>query len=409
MNMYTAIELGTNSIKVLVANKANKNNDKFDVIAIEEVKTIGMKKGSIINSKIVSQDLSECIKKIEKKLSTSIKKAILAIAPKDIIFNITDSEIDIDEEVSGDDISNLIKQSMEKSDKFDYELITSSPIGFKLDNNKVVDDPKGYNCSKLSSKIVNTYISRKELYNILDVFKICDISVIDIVFKPIADYFEIHNKSIDNELGVIINMGEDSTCISLHNKSIMIKCSTLDIGSVHIDHDISYIYKTNLKESRKLKENFALASTRYADKYDEIEAVNEEKKKIKINQYDITEVVEERLKEILKICKKEIKNLTNREISYIIILGGLSDTTGFQYLVDDILGKKAIVYNSTTIGMRHNKYTTVMGTVKYFDDKLVLRGKEYNMFDTYDIEKIINKDELENDAVIDEMFGQFNN
>ena len=128
MNMYTAIELGTNSIKVMVANKANKNNDKFDVIAIEEVKTIGMKKGSIINSKIVSQDLSECIKKIEKKLSTSIKKAILAIAPKDIIFNITDSEIDIDEEVSGDDIekykTKVIKIAKENKKNYRYLMST---------------------------------------------------------------------------------------------------------------------------------------------------------------------------------------------------------------------------------------------------------------------------------------------
>ena len=130
MNMYTAIELGTNSIKVMVANKANKNNDKFDVIAIEEVKTIGMKKGSIINSKIVSQDLSECIKKIEKKLSTSIKKAILAIAPKDIIFNITDSEIDIDEEVSGDDIEKYKTKVIKiaKENKINYRYLMSTLV-----------------------------------------------------------------------------------------------------------------------------------------------------------------------------------------------------------------------------------------------------------------------------------------
>ena len=82
--------------------------------------------------------------------------------------------------------------------------------------------------------------------------------------------------------------------------------------------------------------------------------------------------------------------------------------TGFQYIAENILGEKATVWNSTTIGIRHNKYTSALGIIKYFDDKLTLRDRNIEMFNTEDINKLIsiNKKEKDN-AIINKMFGQF--
>ena len=67
--------------------------------------------------------------------------------------------------------------------------------------------------------------------------------------------------------------------------------------------------------------------------------------------------------------KNEIKNLTNREIRYIIITGGLSEIAGFSYLIEEEFGNLAKVCNISTMGIRHNKYSSTLGIVKYFDEK----------------------------------------
>ena len=157
-----------------------------------------------------------------------------------------------------------------------------------------------------------------------------------------------------------------------------------------------------------IKETFAVCSSRYADQYDEVEVVNEVGQNIFINQLDIAKVTEARITEILKIAKKEIKNLTNRKISYIIILGGLSEITGFQYLAEEILKNRVTVYNSTTVGVRHNKYASVLGVIKYFDDKLKLRDKTCEMFSKEDISQLISISKNNKDnATINTMFEQF--
>ena len=280
-------------------------------------------------------------------------------------------------------------------------------LGFKLDTNKMVKDPKGLSSKTIDAKLVITEVPRKNLYNLLNVLQLCELEPIDIIFKTIGDYFEIRNSKRDNSVGAIINIGEDTTNISIYNKGIMIKNTSIKVGSYYVDHDFSYIYKISMKESRRLKETFAMASTRYADKYDEEEVTTETGKKQVINQYEISQIAEARLEAILKIAKKQIKILTNRQISYIIILGGLSEMNGFQYIAENILGTKAVVWNSTTIGIRHNKYTSVLGAIKYFNDKLMLRDRKCEMFDTEDINEMISTNNNKNNTAINKLFEQF--
>lgn len=405
--LYTGIDIGTNSIKIIVAEKIN---DQFKVIAKEEEKSEGLKRGIIVDPKKVANSVYKCVKKIETILGVPIKKVVACIPTDDCIFNIVSGKIQtLDENyVTGEDINRLLKEAISDHINDGYELVTAMPIGFKLDDSRMVKDPKGLASKSLESRIVITMVPKNNLYQLLNVFQICELEVVDITFKTVADYFEVRNQKLDNEVGAIINIGEDTTNVSIYNKGIMIKNKILKVGSYYVDHDFSYIYKIDLNKARELKETFATCSTRYADQYDEAEITNEAGENTFINQLDIAKVTEARITEILKIAKKEIKNLTNRKISYIIILGGLSEMTGFQYLAEEILKNRVTIYNSTTVGVRHNKYTSVLGIIKYFDDKLELRDKTCEMFTTEDISKLISisKNNEEN-AIRNTMFEQF--
>lgn len=404
--LYTGIEIGTNSIKIVVAQKIR---DTFKILAAKEKKSEGIRKEEIVDAKKVSNSICECLQEVEKMLGMKIKKVITCISSKDCLFNIVSSKIKtIDENcITGGDVTSLIRNALKEKKEEYNEVITATPIGYKLDDGKVVKNPLGLRSTTLESRIVTSSVPRKSLYPLLNVLELCGLEIVEITFKSVGDYFEVRNKKIDNEVGAIINIGEDTTSVSIYNKGIMIKSSSLKVGSYYVDHDFSYIYKIGLKEARKLKETFAAASTRYADQYDEIEITTEALEQQTINQLDATKIVEARITEILKIAKKEIKNLTNRKISYIIILGGLSEMTGFQYIAESILGQTATVWNSTTIGARHNKYTSVLGIIKYFDDKLELREKEYEMFSAEDMNKLISINKKEEHATINTMFEQF--
>lgn len=162
-----------------------------------------------------------------------------------------------------------------------------------------------------------------------------------------------------------------------------------------------------------MKEKFALSSRRYADINEVLDVPLSDNEKLTINQYEITEIVEARIVELLKLAKKEINNLTKRKISYIIVTGGITELMGFSYVVENILGINASTFNDTTNGIRSNKYSSAIGVIKYFHDKMNLRDKNISLFDEDMVEQMLkNKKsmlELTDDTIISKIFGYFAN
>ena len=65
---------------------------------------------------------------------------------------------------------------------------------------------------------------------------------------------------------------------------------------------------------------------------------------IKLNQIEVTEIVMDRLAELLRLAQKQILLLTKQDISYIVITGGLTEIRAFKNLVYEIFGKDVIIY-----------------------------------------------------------------
>ena len=130
---------------------------------------------------------------------------------------------------------------------------------------------------------------------------------------------------------------------------------------------------------------------------------------IKLNQIEVTEIVMDRIVEILNLARKQILLLTKQDISYIVITGGLTEIRAFKNLVYEIFGKDVIIYTEDTLGVRNNKYTTAVGMIKYFADKMETRGKEYSMVDREDEELLINPNNKnkKDRTKITKIFGSF--
>ena len=405
-NYYVGIELGTNSIKVLLCTKVD---NKYHVISCVDSPSEGIKRGLVIDSRAAVNSLKKAIKSIDEKLGIKITKAIVAIPTNDCKVSISTGAIDLDGEyIGGNHISKIIKKCVDEKITKDEELVVATPIVYKIDEEDNISNPQNMSGDILKAKVLMITSPKKLVYQIIDVCRLSGIEVVDVTYKSVGDYHCVKTNRLDKEVGAIIGIGEDTTNISVFNKGLMIKNKIINVGSKYIDNDLCYIYKIDHKIARKLKEKFVVASADYAD-YNEIcELTTPTGEKIESNQLDLSKVVEARCKEILKIAKNELKNLTNREISYIIITGGVTELAGFQYLVEEILGVKAKVLNMTTTGIRHNKYSSVLGTVKYIDDKLAIRDKSITMLTEEEVNSLLDmKASKENSNIINRVFKHF--
>jgi cell division protein FtsA len=235
------------------------------------------------------------------------------------------------------------------------------------------------------------------------------IDTVDVNIGPIADYEVIRSKEIDKDMSAIINIGSETTTVSLFNKGIIINSEILKIGGQNIDNDISYVFKISNDDSNKVKEQFASAHKKFASINEVTEMLTINRDLVKINQYDLSQVVMSRMEEILELAKKQLFLLTNKEIKYIIITGGSSELPQMQYLVDEIFEDNAYVNIIEDIGIRNNKYSTAAGLIKGFDQKLKMRDKVYSMFsmDKQEDISIPKRKGIGEDSILGKVFGIF--
>lgn len=411
-HVYTSIDIGTDTIKVAVCELFN---NKLNLLAASSVKSEGIKKGLIVNPELAKEKIEQAINEVEEMLGINIKKVLVSIPSHNADFKLVNGKTTINEDVGilGRDISRVLENSITNAEIGNNEVVNVLPIDFGIDEQKGVVDPKGKSGKILTSRAVLCTVPKKNLYSVVSLLENLGLEVVDVSLNSVGDINIFKNKNTENKVGAIINIGYDTTEVSIYNKGIIIKSSILDLGSVNIDNDISYIYKISNNESTKLKEKFALAHKRYANKNDFYEMNNKLGEKISINQFELSEVVMSRIEEILVLARKEINLLTNREVDYIIITGGTSSMDNFQVVTEEVLGNNASIGNIRILGVRNNKYSSAIGNIINFINGLKLKNMDYSMIDDEEFEEFKqNKNNIMNvinETMLGKVFGYFFN
>lgn len=408
--IYTSIDIGSDSIKILVAEMVN---NKLNVIAETCVQSKGIRKAVIVDVNDILTSLREAISNIEGKIGTKINEAIITLPSYYAKYIFVEGNTKItreDKKIDGDDIIKVLQASVHKKVLDEDEVITIMPIEFAVDDTKNIKDPKDLFGNKLSVKAMAVTAPKKIIYAFLKIFQTLGIKIKDINIGNIADYYEFKNKDLDKNVCGIVNIGCDVTNISIFNKGIIINSEILPIGGKNIDNDISYVYKVSKEEAKKLKETFVIANKRLPQVNEVFEVLNVNKEIVKITQYDISQVVISRVEEMLEMIKKQIYLLTNKEIKYIIITGGTSELSGISYLIKDTFDDVARIGKMETLGIRNNKYSTVSGMIKFYDDKMNLRDKKYSMLsidEELGLTSQKKKANIAKESMLTKIFGYF--
>lgn len=386
--IYTSIDIGSDTIKFVVGELLNNN---INILSSNTIKSKGVRKGLIFDPNLTINAIKDGIKEVNDDLGVEIKKVIVNVPNYNAKFMFVTGSVDInneDEIVTTEDINKVIKNSVYSKLAIDYELVTVLPVEFLLDN-EVVNKPVLKKGKKLELKGIMVSVPKKNIYSVLNVVEGAGLEVVEITLSGIADYFEVRNNNTDKKVGAIINLGHETTTVSVINKGKLMNTETIQLGGLNVEKDLSYIFNINIFDARILKEKFASSHKRFCQLNDVYEIKNTVGEILKLNQLEVSEVVMSRLSEILELAKKQILLLTKQSISYIILTGGLTEIKAFKNLAFEIFGKSVIIYSMDTLGVRDNKYTTSLGMIKYFCDKMDMRGREYSMMSTEDVTALV--------------------
>ena len=406
--IYASIDIGTYSMKFVVGEYFNH---KVYVLASHSINSKGIKKGLIVEPALVIDSLKEGLKEINDMLGIEIKRVIVNVPDYNVHFKKVSGNIDISQSeiITVNDINRVIKDSIYNQLEENYELVTMVPKEYILDGEKQNCKPIGKKGQKLEINGIMISTPKKNIYSVLSVMEGAGLEVVDITITGLTAYHEVRNPSLDKKDGAIINLGHETTTISIFEEGMITASETLQIGGVNVEKDLAYVFGVSVFDGRDLKEKFASSHKRFCQINERYEVKNTIGETIKLNQLEVSEVVMSRMVEILNLAKKQIRLLSKTEIQYIILTGGLTEIKSFKNLAYEIFGKDVIIYTVTTLGVRDNKYINALGMIKYFIDKMESRGKEVSMLDVEEETALVtpNNKLKKDNAIINKIFGNF--
>ncbi len=408
--IIASLDIGSSSIKLIVGEFI-KNS--LNILCVSELPSKGIKKGLVANREELIPVLKEVFHKAEEMLGIPVKEVVLSIPAyyTDVLISEGSSTITNENHVitHQDLIRAMHAASYNKIDT-DMELISIIPTRYKINNETAVPNPINMIANKLSLKAVLVVAPKNIINSFISVLDRIGVKAIDVVTSSLSDYAANRSKNTASLVGAIINIGAETTTVSIINKGILTKTEVIELGGSNIDNDISYIYKITKKDAEHIKENLGLATSALSSSDEKITLTDRLGEKVYINAKDLSEIIESRLIEILELSKKQMNLLTRKSLDYIIVTGGTSELRDFHNLLDKVFTKMHILGKIDIVGARNNKYSTGIGTIKYYNGRLKLKNKEYSAFNLEELEILSGahkKVNINENSILGKLFGYF--
>ncbi len=408
--VIASIDMGSNSLKLVVGEFFR---NKLNILAVSECVSEGIKNGFVTDPDLVIDSLKNVLEKSEAMVGLPIKKVIASVPSQNASFLISEGSTTItspDQIIRSVDIIRAMQAASYNQISMDEELASIIPINFKINEEEIVPNPLNLNAESLKVKTVLVTVPKRNVHPLIDCIEKLGVEVIDISLTSLGDYACLKNDTMKNDVGVILNIGSETTTISVFNKGVLLNTSVIEVGGKNIDNDISYVYKLTKNEAKNVKEHLCLAHNRLANPSNKMELTNKLGENIILDQYEVSSIAQSRLEEILKIAKKEINLLTKKEIHYIMITGGVTEMPDFSLVTESVFGHHAKIATVTDLGARNNKYSVAVGLIRYYESKLRLRNKEFSIFDLEEQEElggVGKKINFSENSVLGKLFGYF--
>lgn len=365
--LYTGLDIGTSTIKVLVAEYVS---GEMNIIGVGNAKSDGLKNGTIVDIEKVSQAIRKAVNAAEERAGIQIKGLNVAVPANRLEVDACQGMVTINsesKEVVESDISQVVSSALMRGMMPEREIIAVEPKEFTVDGFSGISDPRGMFGVRLEMKGL-VYTGPKTLvHNIRRAVERAGLIVDNIVIVPLAIAHHVLTEG-EREFGtVVIDLGAGQTTVLAIRDQELQFAHIIPEGGDYITKDISTVLNTSLDQADSLKLNYGEASTARASQEEKFPvSVVGHMEPLEITEYYLSEIVEARLTQIFSRVRQDLERSRGLNLpGGIVLLGGAAAMPGVAELATEIIGANVRLYVPNEMGLRNPTFAQVISIVDY--------------------------------------------
>ena len=364
---FTGLDIGTSTIKVMVAEFVNQ---EMNVIGVSNTESSGVKDGIIIDIDAAAQAIKDAIQEAEEKAGISISEVSVGLPADQLGMEAAQGMIPVQsqsKEITDEDVASVVQSALTKSITPDKEVITIIPQEFMIDGFKNIRDPRGMMGVRLEMRGMIYTGPTTILHNLRSAVERAGVAVDNIVITPLSLTQAVLNEG-EREFGaIVIDMGGGQTTVDVMGNNELRFTKMYAEGGDYVTRDISKVLKTSLASAEAIKYNFGEANSEVASSSDlaQVQVVGASEP-VEVSEHYIAEIIEARLTQLFDRIKQDLTQ--NRLLNVpggVVLVGGGAIMPGVVELAQRVLGVNVRLHVPNQVGIRNPMFANVISLVDY--------------------------------------------
>ena len=364
---FVGLDIGTNSIKVVVAESSD---DRLSIVGVGNERSEGVSRGVIVDIDKAAGAIKKAVKKAETQANISIRDVVVGISANMLQIEKCQGMIAVgsqSKEITENDVRLVMQAAMVQNLPSEREVVSLIPKQFSVDGFNNIRDPRGMIGVRLDMTGILYTAPQTIVHNTKKAIEKAGLNIIHKVISPMALSQVVLNAGESSFGAVIIDMGAGQTTASVvHDHNL--KLSTVDFeGGDYVTHDISVVLNTTVENANQLKLYYGNASADKSatDENISVEVVGKNEPTMISEEY-LAEIIEARLNQIFTRLQAPLEDAGALSLpGGIVLTGGVAATPNVEDLARKIFDVKVRSYVPTQMGMRYPSYSLGLGLVTY--------------------------------------------
>ncbi|GLI36001.1 cell division protein FtsA [Desulforhabdus amnigena] len=369
--LIVGLDLGTTKICAVVGEVTSEG---IDIVGVGTYPSIGLRGGVVVNIDQTVQSIRKAVEEAELMAGCEISSVYAGVAGTHVQSLNSHGVIAVkSREVTQADIDRVLDAAKTIALPYDRQILHVLPQQFLVDDQEGIQNPTGMAGVRLEAKV---HIITGAVSAVQNIIKCCEragLQVQDVVLESLASSESVLDTD-EKHLGVaLVDIGGGTSDVAVFlDHAIRYSC-VVGLGGSHITSDISVGLRTSMEEAEKIKKKYGCALVDRINQQEMIEvgSVGGQKPR-QLAQSILTQIIEARVEEIIKIIEWELVRSGFMESLHagMVLTGGVSLLPGIREVAERIFDmpvRIGVPFHFGGLGdvVKNPMYATATGLLAY--------------------------------------------
>jgi cell division protein FtsA len=319
---------------------------RIEVVGLGHQRSRGIRSGAVVDLEGAEQSIRLAVDAAERMAGITVDSLIVSVSSGRMVSEAFSADINLGgHQVVERDIARVLQAGAEHALAPERSVVHSVPIGFSLDGDHGVADPRGMVGEQLGVDMHVVTAENAPLRNLELCINRAHLSVEAMVATPYASGI---SALVDDEAQMgcgCVDLGAGATTLSVFMNGRFVFCDSVPVGGGHVTLDLARGLSTRLEDAEKLKilHGSALTGGNNDDDVVNVPPIGEDDRDIPnlVPRAQLARIIRPRVEETLELVRDRLgrSGFAGAVGKRLVLTGGASQLNGIGELARRILGR----------------------------------------------------------------------